>query len=194
MSGRKIKKEYENPIDNIIIDTTNTLNPIFYTLQFTPNILTTISLILGLLSSLLIYNNYYSSGGILFFISYMFDCYDGNYARTYNMASDFGDLYDHIGDLIKFSVFIYVFLKIKHISLKKIKRIILILIILGVLMLWHLGCQELNYKINTNSNKSVLNKFEVLCYKKEHIKYSRYFGCGTFALFISIYIIFIRVL
>ena len=194
MSGRKIKKEYENPIDNIIIDTTNTLNPIFYTLQFTPNILTTISLILGLLSSLLIYNNYYSSGGILFFISYMFDCYDGNYARTYNMASDFGDLYDHIGDLIKFSVFIYVFLKIKHISLKKIKRIILILIILGVLMLWHLGCQELNYKINTNSNKSVLNKLEVLCYKKEDIKYSRYFGCGTFALVISIYIIFIRVL
>ena len=194
MSGRKIKREYENPIDNLIIDTTGALNPIFYKLHFTPNILTTISLIIGLLSSLLIYKKYYISGGILFFISYMFDCYDGNFARKYNMASDFGDLYDHIGDLIKFSAFIYVFLKIKHISLKKIKRIILILIILGVLMLWHLGCQELNYKINKNSNKSVLNKFEVLCYKKEHIKYSRYFGCGTFAFFISIYIIFIRVL
>ena len=194
MSGRKIKREYENPIDNLIIDTTGALNPIFYTLNFTPNILTTISLILGLLSSLFIYNKYYSSGGILFFISYMFDCYDGNYARTYNMTSDFGDLYDHIGDVIKFSVFIYVFLKIKHISLKRIKRILIILLLLGFLMLWHLGCQELNYKINRNSNKSVLNKFEVLCYKKEHIKYSRYFGCGTFALLVSIYIIFIRIL
>ena len=122
MSGRKIIKENENPIDNLIIYTTDILNPFFYKLKLTPNDLTTISLIIGLFSPLLIYNQYYISGGILFFISYMFDCYDGNYARTYNMASDFGDLYDHISDIIKFIAFIYVFLITKHISLKKKKN------------------------------------------------------------------------
>lgn len=192
MSGRKIIKEEENPIDNIIIDTTKILNPVFFKLKLTPNNLTTISLIIGLLSPLLIYNQYYISGGILFFISYMFDCYDGNYARTYNMASDFGDLYDHISDIIKFAAFIYVFLITKHVSIKKKKIILLIIFVFGFLMLWHLGCQEKNYKLKKNSNKSVLNKFEILCYNKDHIKYSKYFGCGTFALIISLYIISIE--
>ena len=35
-------------------------------------------------------------------MSYFFDCADGLYARTYNMTTQFGDIYDHSTDVIVF--------------------------------------------------------------------------------------------
>ena len=42
---RKIAREFENPIDNILIDISQLLSPIAYFLGLTPNILTTFSII-----------------------------------------------------------------------------------------------------------------------------------------------------
>ena len=47
---RKIKKIYENPIDDILIDIAKYLCPYFKKCYITPNNLTTISLITGVLS------------------------------------------------------------------------------------------------------------------------------------------------
>ena len=47
---RKIPREYENPIDNINLDFAEFMCPYFKVLNLTPNDLTTISFIFGLLS------------------------------------------------------------------------------------------------------------------------------------------------
>jgi hypothetical protein len=53
---RKIERDDENPIDNIIIDSCDIIKPYFYKLGFTPNGITTLSLIFGLLSKYPFFN------------------------------------------------------------------------------------------------------------------------------------------
>lgn len=45
---RKIPRNYENPIDSILIDICDYIGPFLYKLHVTPNMITSISLILGI--------------------------------------------------------------------------------------------------------------------------------------------------
>ena len=47
---RKIDSDYENPIDNVLIDSGIKTLPFFKSIGFTPNLITTLSLIFGLIS------------------------------------------------------------------------------------------------------------------------------------------------
>ena len=47
---RKIPKNLENPIDNVIIDACETMSTFFKNLHLNPNDITTLSLIFGILS------------------------------------------------------------------------------------------------------------------------------------------------
>ncbi len=183
IDGRKIPPMYENPIDNILIDTSNYLGKIFRKFPFfTPNIFTTISLIISLVGIYYIYNKCYKIGSILLFVGYFFDVLDGNFARTYNMETDFGDKYDHISDICKVVLLIYVIL---FSTLKKNIKILFIIVECFSLFfaLVHLGCQEKYY-----SEKSVLDHLKLLCYNKKYIFWTKYFGCGTQALIITLFI------
>ena len=53
----------------------------------------------------------------------------------------------------------------------------------------HLGCQE---KIKDKQDKSVLEIFNILCSNKNFIKYTKYYGCGTTQLIISLFIFNIK--
>lgn len=187
MDGRKIISELENPIDNILINLSIKFGDILHKYKFiTPNIITTISIILAIIAIYCIYIKYYKIGAILFFISYFFDCLDGNFARRFNMVTTFGDYYDHIGDIFKYLLLIYVILisNLKNIT----KYIFIILIIIcGFLSLIHLGCQEKIY-----NNKSVLKILKIICLKRFDINYTKYFGSGTTIFIIFIYLFFIK--
>jgi phosphatidylglycerophosphate synthase len=187
MDGRKIISELENPIDNILIILSIKFGDILHKYKFiTPNIITTISIILSIIAIYFIYIKYYKIGAILFFISYFFDCLDGNFARRFNMVTTFGDYYDHIGDIFKYLLLIYVILisNLKNIT----KYIFIILIIIcGFLSLIHLGCQEKIY-----NNKSVLKILKIICLKRFDINYTKYFGSGTTIFIIFIYLFFIK--
>ena len=98
---RKIPENLENPIDNLIYKDIDKVSSIFKKYNFTPNMLTTISAFFGFLSIYAICKDKFLSGGILYFISYYFDCLDGYYARKYDMVTKFGDYYDHISDTVK---------------------------------------------------------------------------------------------
>ena len=86
-TGRKIPKKYENPIDNILYDLSDYLNPYYKKLGFTPNTLTTLSIVLTVLGLYLYTKKYIVLGSILVFIGYYFDCADGSYARKYKMET-----------------------------------------------------------------------------------------------------------
>ena len=66
MNSRKIPKELENPFDNIIIELSIKINPLFKYFNFTPNMLTIISLLLGILSAYLIHLQFYNLAALTF--------------------------------------------------------------------------------------------------------------------------------
>ncbi len=187
MNGRKIERKYENPIDNLIIDLIDETNPYLYKLGFNPHILTTISIVIGLSASYFLYRENYIACSIFFVIAYIFDCYDGNFARRYDMVTKIGDLYDHIGDFIKLGLLLLIIFTSKKYNLRLKIFIVCILLVLLFLMSWHLGCQERIYRNDMDNNKkSVLTVYEKICLKKQYIHISKYFGCGTFTVIFAL--------
>ena len=186
----KLPNQYENPIDNLIL---NTKYPVFYIarkLNMTPNNLTFISLVLGLVSIYSFCFKSYTLSAITYFISYMFDTYDGNYARTYEMTTAFGDLFDHIKDLLVNFALIMVFLVNSKLIYNK--WVILTTVILFIGLNLHLGCQEIYSKENDRETSNYLSFLSTFSKKMNICKYInvlRLFGCGSFALWISILIL-----
>jgi len=180
MNGKKIPKYYENPIDTFIINICEKLNPFFYRYNMTPNGITTIGNISGILSIYHFTKKNYKISSILYFVRYFFDCLDGNYARKYNMTSNFGDLYDHISDII-FNIIIVILLLRTKFKYKSFWFLLLLCFL--ILSLIHLGCQEKKYK-----QKSILTNLQKLCKDETIIIYTKYFGSGTLILLISLLI------
>ena len=149
------------------------MNPIFKSLKFTPNTLTTFSLLFDILSvyNLQIGNTKYAS--ILWIISFIFDCFDGNYARKYKMYSKFGDLYDNYSDMVGYVLLFYIMYTLKP---NKLKSYIPIIVILSIISFVHTGCIQKHYD---NEQNEIDANFEILCPNKNWIKYTRYFGCCT---------------
>ena len=73
---------------------------------------------------------------------------DGNYARTYNMHTKFGDYYDHIKDVVVMLIFATILLLYKdiHTNYKIFGIVVALFITLGVMM--HVGCTERYVKKN----------------------------------------------
>ena len=113
---RKIKCESENPLDNILLNICEYMCPYAYKYKFTPNILTTISIIFSMICALLLLYSQYYIAAFMYLISYYFDCMDGHYARKYKMITKFGDYYDHIADVIKIILILYILYHIDSIK------------------------------------------------------------------------------
>jgi phosphatidylglycerophosphate synthase len=181
---RKIPFELENPIDNLIYLLVENTTDQFYKLGFTPNALTTISLIFSVLSikSITSSNKNYKLSALYFGISYIFDCYDGYLARKYNMISKFGDYYDHFSDIFKI---IYLFIVLLKINKNKFQNMLPYYILLGFLCCIHIGCQEKYYNKKTDTSSYLTID---ICKDKEDainkMRYTRFFGCGTITLFL----------
>ena len=89
---------------------------------FTPNMLTTLGNVCSFLCIYFYYKNNLLSIPFLILRTY-FDYVDGMVARTYNLATDFGDTYDHMSDALFGALFIAVTaktLKGKHRNLSLI--------------------------------------------------------------------------
>lgn len=193
---RKIPTKFENPFDNVIISHIDRIQSHFFKLGFTPNILTTISLFCHLCSMYFFVNNerYYTFYSAIFFmLSYYFDCFDGHFARSYNMTTKFGDYYDHISDWFKTGLFIWLictyFKPYRYVSL-------LFIIIFGFLSVIHLSCQEHLYG---EYNSDTLYLLKYICptnYFNIHIhdclNITRYIGCGTYYLIATFIIIYLK--
>lgn len=190
---RKIPCEYENFIDNIILDYTDKCVPLCIRLGLTPNMITTISLAIAVLSVYLFVNKYYFLSSIMFFIAYFFDCLDGHYARSTNQCTEFGDYYDHISDSYKIILLMTAFYIVDK---KKFKRILPVFITLFLMMFYHLHCQEIVYDNHTpNSSFNITHKMFKFVDKNNvhsHICYTNWLGCGTFIAFLCMCILWYK--
>ena len=191
---RKIPKHIENPFDNIVIDICEDVAPYFKLLDFTPNMITFLSFLFGIKAIKDFRDNNYLQSGIIYMISYIFDCLDGHYARKYNMVTKFGDYFDHIKDCT-IGIPITLLLINKLSQSKDFTSIILLFTLFLSMFMFpiHLGCQELYYdKINPNNDSDTLGILKKYCPStiqninkitiENSMIYTKYFGCGTFVI------------
>ena len=151
-TGRKISPDYENPIDNVLIQISDWVCPALYEAPFgvTPNMLTTMSNLFSILGLYFFYNEAGFKYFLCIWMGYFFDCLDGHFARKYDMCTVFGDYYDHISDLIIHAILFIVWgVKYSHLFLKcsRTTQIVLISIVLFVALMTaiHVACQEAHH-------------------------------------------------
>ena len=124
---------------------------------------------------------------------------DGNYARTYNMMSEFGAKYDMISDniviFILFSLGVF-FTKTKPKFFYFKPLAIIGTIIFYFLIYYYLSCQDTYYNADTEKNSTnISHTYEGICVNTNHLSVFKYFGTGScnviFVPFIIIMFIFV---
>jgi len=186
MSANKLPTKYDDVIDIRIKKWIDIINPSFKKAGFTPNMITTLSFLLGLLCCYLYYIQYYALSAVCYGISYFFDTMDGYFARLYNMGSTFGSYYDSASDITVVAILIILLVTNLHISNIAKISIFMLNTGMGIGMAYHMSCQEKYVEFNNPSNKSKGLSFldPIQCYEYDHMKYSKYFGSGPFCVII----------
>ena len=181
MDGRKIPPEMENPFDSFLISLAIKMNAKLHPMGITPNMLTVVSFIFGLVSVFYAYKSKFTICAVFFMISYYFDCADGNMARTYNQVTKLGDFLDHATDVIVGTLLFAIVITNKKIKHKWLYAIVVLTIIAAMTV--HLGCQE---RVYGTEQSACLSCLKLLCPSNEYIHVTRWFGCGTLILTLTV--------
>jgi phosphatidylglycerophosphate synthase len=162
----KVPLNLEGPVEQVCLHITNSIMGFMHDIGFTPNLITTLSLIFGLASIRAFINESYILSGFLFMIGYLFDTMDGHMARTYKQTSPMGAYYDQIKDTVIIFAVMYL-MYIKYSTDQKLKtQLILFPIILLVLtftMHTYLDCKNKYYSLEKSGDVSSLNKTADIC-------------------------------
>ena len=193
----KLQEEFINPLDYGIIKLADYLLPNLKKLNLTPNSLTTLSLIFGILCLGSLYlanktNNYIILFSVFYLVSYFFDYIDGMYARRYKMVTKIGDLYDHIKDIIIHISLLYIVVKKYNIS--KFKNLTIFVLMFTFLQYIALSCQD---KLYTNNPELSFKFGRLFCFNdkiklKRSLKIYKWFDTTSWVLLITGSIIYIH--
>jgi phosphatidylglycerophosphate synthase len=215
--GRKIPPEFENPIDDKILELCDNMVNSCLKYKITPNMVTIVRIIISLF---VFYYLFFTCNVIEPIIGsavfYIMDCLDGHLARSTGQVTVLGDYLDHYAD-----IFYYLFV-LAYILLKSYNNKYYIIIGFGLLTyasLVHLGLQQKNYKILAKRNKvkpeqetnkavkitkKILHEIDEIedellddlnCLHNlspQNIKWTRFFGTGTLYSVILIIIYYIQ--
>jgi phosphatidylglycerophosphate synthase len=186
---RKLPPSLECPIDTLFIDISDVISPIFKKLNFTPNDITTLSLVFGICAIVSLIKHKFLYTGVFYLLSYFFDCMDGYYARKYNMVSKGGDSYDHYKDWTVDGLLILILLyqkRIYGVSLFVIKSLCACVM---------LGCQEKYYDKDESPTLGITKSATVCTNKDDSInklQYIRYAGVGSMYMVVILYFILLE--
>jgi len=100
-----------HPMENASFELYKVLSPLMRKMHLTPNLLTTFSIAFSFICAYFIYKGKYVLSALFILLSYIFDVFDGAFAREYKMYSPFGKIYDHYSDIIMALVVLGVFYK-----------------------------------------------------------------------------------
>ena len=180
----KLALEFECPFDIVFHAMAETSLPLFKSLGVNANTITALSLITGLAASYYIMHDKYAIASVLWLLSYTLDCADGMFARKYNMTSKFGSYLDPASDTIKTSVLLVVLMS--KVPMKYRVAYTSIFLLLFILSLAHLGCQEIIS--DKNKDPTFLSNFKQLCPMK-YQQILKLFGPGTVAVVVNMFIL-----
>lgn len=189
--GRKIPSKYENPFDNVLIDTATAFNPLLRRIGLTPNALTACAFVTGICAAYAAWQGRFIWAAIFTFVSYYFDVLDGNMARMFDMTTHLGDILDHASDITKYSLLILAVWNNKNPSSTVTTRMKFgfscVMLVFFLLSACHMGCQEKSYDKNSSDTLSIL---EPLCPRASWITITRWFGVGTFVCVLMLLLVF----
>lgn len=174
--GRKIPRSIENPIDNVLIDLAEMINPALRGMGFTPNALTFCALVTGLVAAYFAWNTRFAWAAVFTFVSYQFDILDGNMARMFDMTTAFGDVFDHASDIIKYIALVAAIAMNPNLPYKFKTFMLVTILIFYAFSIVHMGCQEKAYDKKGVDSLSLL---EPLCPNPSLINVTRWVGVGT---------------
>lgn len=196
----KIHYSLEDPISHLFYYISDLISPSLYRIGITPNMITFIRLIMGITAFTYFFKNkMYQQASILYILAYFGDCLDGHLARKYKMDTLIGDYLDNFTDgvILIISIF-YITTNMTH--NKQNEYIISILIVIFLISLIQIGCQERYielHKISDNPSRSYdILKVKYLCPKsyinddeiESTIEFTRLFGIGLYHLLVSLVI------
>jgi phosphatidylglycerophosphate synthase len=155
MSKSGIDCSYDNIVYNKICPK---IAPYIGNLGITPNMITTLTLIIRSVLLYLLFNKFFNNYRFIFFIliwniTNITDALDGYIARKYNMGSEFGQKYDSFVDDFSYIIlFIVLFKNIFNSNIKnKYLKIIIFVLILIDLFAINLSFTKLQFsKVNNN--------------------------------------------
>lgn len=176
----------ECPVDYCLLKFIDTHLHWYYKLGLTPNMVTTLSIVMGCAAAYAVQQQQYNWGAGLFGLAYYLDCVDGKLARRYNMVTTFGDYYDHFGDMFKFSLMLYVLYKNQSRPLNSMQQYFKYGVwLLTALLLVHIGYSETLYPGNESVTLAPF-KYLVQMDPEPHqtIQFTKHFGNGTLILFV----------
>lgn len=197
LHARKLPSVYEGPIDNIILAGVEFVTPFFRATGHTANMITAYAFFCGLAAAYFVYRGFLFSFIISTSLAYFFDCVDGFYARKYNQVSQFGDIIDHVSDILTNVLMIYCFyLRFKpYITVLAIVFIIIPLYVVPLLlMVGYLGCQQTYIQHNQQDVGETLDVFKHFCASPKDLVWLRYFSCGTFKAFTILVVVIFSVI
>lgn len=154
-----------------------------------PNVITTYSFFFSLLSRWFLWYDNIMGFVIFNHLGYFFDCMDGQFARKYDMVSQFGDIYDHTTDIfVDVLLFVIIWKKYQHV----IPMWCIALIPVAAFMLaMSMGCQQLNY--NSQPGNELIDVNRILCPSASSIQWTRFFGAGTWQWFMTMLVVFLHI-
>lgn len=177
LEGRKIPREYENPLDDQLLLLCDKLADICIKYNITANQITLVRFyFMFVIYHYLINTNEYIMPIFFSFLFYLFDCLDGHLARKTNSITVLGDLLDHGTDFIFFIIIVYFIYKNKY------YKLIVLVFVSAYLSCVHLGIQQKNNKIlkPNESTDETLDLFNYLHpFDHTFINISKYVGSGT---------------
>ena len=183
---RKIERNLENPIDDILIEWADKVCPFFKATNHTPNVITTYSFASALGSLAALWHDKIALFCVLWILGYFFDCVDGHFARKYDMVTEFGDAYDHFTDVLVAVGLVVVLMKKFRIPTKIFVLLSTAVIFLAI----HAACQQSRFA-SEKAYGETLDTLKSLCGGPEWIHTTKYFGFGTFQallIFVVLYL------
>lgn len=141
-SGRKIGAEFENPLDDVLMRVCEAMEPGLHALGVTPNMITGASVVFGAAAAWALWEGHVLGFAALYSISYFLDVLDGDYARRYDMVTEFGDMFDHINDAGRSVAMVAVLLARYRLPVWAWGAQAVALVLMGC----QLGCQQLMFQ------------------------------------------------
>lgn len=175
------------PIDNFINRyISEPLCPVFKRFSHTPNMISVYGAIVSVVHLYYIWVEDFPRFTFYFWLSYIFDCLDGYYARKYNMVTKKGDYFEHIRDILSLlSISAILIFKYKD----QISSFAIMLFASSSFMTGiHVGCTQIQYNGSLGESLDVL-KFT--CFHPSIASFSQYFGVGMYMAVINFLVLYI---
>lgn len=177
VSGAKLPNEYENPVDIAVIKLASPLTDLAQDTGLEPNDVTLASFVCAVASLYHFYkcNSVAATG--FWALNYLCDTIDGLMARRYHMETEFGDLFDHVTDVVSYAGLLTITFQKARVTGRW--GVGLVALVAALAAVHHMACQEL-YVQGKHQKVAMLDSWILpLGEPGTMMKWTRWFGVGT---------------